>query len=220
MISEKQYVAKGIYRHPQIGHFVSVKNYIFLRNRGKKYLLLRFSNELDYAVDGLSFEVLQYNTDGEEIARARLDLAGLRIRSHEMYSTETAVEVDEKCADFRVIFLEVRSGKYRYRTVDQIVSVYYADGEELFDGEEGLCAAEPVCEYSVTRERFGDMGSVKTVAAMILLILLGLNILNMIFAYRAYISEKEEKISYGEVHEGYTELFAMNLGDGERYAEV
>ena len=193
MISEKQYIAKGIYRHPQIGHFVSVKNYIFLRDGGKKYLLLRFSNELEYIVDGMTCAVLQYNADGEEIASAKIDVNGLYIRPHEMFATDTALEVDEKCVDFRVVFLEVRSGQYRYRTVDQIVSVYYAEDDDLFDDEE-LYEAEPIREYSVTRRRFGEAGSVKTVAAMIVLIMLGLNILNMIFAYRVYISEREEKI--------------------------
>ena len=220
MISEKQYIAKGIYRHPQIGHFVSVKNYIFLRDRGKKYLLVRFSNELDYVVDGLTCAVLQYNAEGEEIATAKINMDGLYIRPCELFATDNAVEVDEKCVDFRVVFLEVRSGKYRYRTTDQIVSVYYADGADLFADEEILYEAEPIREYSVTRRRFGDVGSVKTVAAMIVLILIGLNILNMIFAYRAYISEKEEKISYEEVYGEFTEISSMNFDDGERYAEV
>ncbi len=220
MVSEKHYIAKGVYRHSQIDHFISVKNYIFLRNNGKKYLLLRFSNELDYAVDGLTYAVLQYDANGNEITNKRIDMDGVKIRPHEMFATDSALEVDEKCVDFRVVFLEVRSGKYHYRTVEKIVSVYYADTEDLFDDEESLYEAEPIYEYSVTRRRFGDVRRVKSLAAIIVLILLTINILHMIFAYRAYINETEENASHRETYVESTEISAMNFDDGERYAEI
>ena len=214
MISENHYIAKGIYRHPQLGHFISVKNYIFLRDNGKKYLLLRFSNELDYVVDGLTCEVFQYDLDGNEITSAKINMSGMNICPHEMFTNDAALEVDEKCMDFRVVFLEVRSGKYRYRTIDKTVCVHYAEDEDLFDGVEELYETEPIREYSVIRQRFGKVRNVKSVATIIVLLLLGLNILNMCFSYRAYMNEREKNVSSGEIYG------IVNVDDGERYAEI
>ncbi|MBR6745587.1 MAG: hypothetical protein IKM00_10300 [Clostridia bacterium] len=125
MIDEEQYIAKGDYRRPQIGNFILVKQYLFLRRNGKKVLLLRFFNELGHTVDGMDYTVFQYDAGGKPLARARVSHGDMQFLPGEFYAPGTAVEVEEACADFSVVFSEVRSDRYRYRVTDGGVSVFY-----------------------------------------------------------------------------------------------
>ena len=125
MIDEEQYIAKGDYRRPQIGNFILVKQYLFLRRNGKKVLLMRFFNELGHTVDGMDYTVFQYDAGGNPLARARVSHGDMQFLPGEFYAPGTAVEVEEACADFSVVFSEVRSDRYRYRVMDGGVSVFY-----------------------------------------------------------------------------------------------
>ena len=214
MISEKQYIAKGNYLHTQIGRFVSVKNYIFLRADGKKHLLLRFSNDMDYTADGFDYTVFAYDADGAELSRERVSHSGLRVLPGETFSTPTPIAVDEKCVDFRVVFSEVRSGEYRYCVSGDTVSVRYErNGDGLFERNVPLYGARPVEEYDAYPRSFGDQRSAKLAATLLVLILLFLNVANMLFAYRVYMEKKEENASHG------AQAAALNL-DGEFYVEI
>ena len=194
MVSENL-IAKGNYRYSQISNFVSVKNYIFLRKKGVKCLLMRFYNELAYAVDGMSYVVFQYDSEGNLLKRRQVTHDDIKLNSLGTYATSEPLEVDEKCTDFKVAFLEVRSGKYRYRVTDQIVSVCYATGEALFDPEETdrWEPDEPISEYSVERKAFGDEKTTALIATMFIVILVALNVLNTLFyVYRTNEKNKED----------------------------
>ena len=221
MVSENL-IAKGNYRYSQIGNFVSVKDYIFLRKRGVKCLFLRFYNELAYAVDGMSYVVFQYDAEGNLLGRRQVSHNDIKLNPLGTYATSEPLEIGEKCTDFKVVFSEVRSGKYRYRVVDQIVSVCYASGEALFDPDETdrWEPDEPISEYSVERKAFGDEKTAALIATMFIVILIALNVLNTLFyVYRTSEKNKEDS-SYSAVYSDQREELAVNFDDGERYVEV
>ena len=221
MISEN-YIAKGNYRYSQIDNFVSVKNYIFLRKKGVKCLLLRFSNELGYTVDGMSYVVFQYDVDGNLLGRRQVRHNDIMLNPLGTYATSEPLEVNEKCTDFKVVFLEVRSGKYRYRVVDQVVSVCYAGGEALFDPEETDLwePDEPIYEYSVKRKAFGDEKTAALIAAMFIVILIALNVMNTLFYVYKMNEKNKENSAYSEAYSHHGQEIAVNFDDGERYVEV
>ena len=220
MISEN-FIAKGNYRHSQIGNFVSVKNYIFLREKGMKRLLLRFSNELGYTVDRISYSVFQYDTEGNLLGRLQVRHEGIRLEPLGTYATEAPLAVDEKCADFKIVFSEARSGKYRYRVADQRVSVFYEDSEALFDPEKTDLGEqdEPIRRYSVKRKRFCHEKKAALIAAVVILLVIALNVWNTLFFIYTN-TQKNESGSRSALRYGNGEAIAVNFDDGERYVEV
>lgn len=222
MDSDKQYIAKGNYRYSQIGHFVKVTNYIFLRNGKKKCLLLRFFNEMDEAVDGISYTVFQYDSQRNLIAHSQVSHRDISVNPHHSYTPSVSLVVQEKCVDFKVVFSQVSSGNYRYKVIDGVVSVYY-DGISALPYEPKRNESD--CDHFVRRRIFAEEGGARFFAAMIVLILIALNIMNMVFAYSE--KEKSEQASDAwetretlETQDAADETQDVNLNDGEQYVEV
>ena len=219
MISENQYVTKGIYRRAQIGGLVSVKNYIFVRDGDRKGLLLRFCNELGYPVSGLSYTVVQYGADGNEVGRTRVRHRALHVLPGEDYSPETAVSVDERCADFRVVFSEVISDRYRYAVRGETVAVYYTmeNGSLLANEEESLPAEDgDICSYSVERKSFGDAFRARLAVILAVLLVIALNAGYLLFSY-GYLKLPEKKEKESGIASESTD---MKWNDGEQYVEI
>ena len=221
MISEN-FIAKGNYRHSQIGNFVSVKNYIFFREKGMKRLLLRFSNELGYPVDGMSYSVFQYDVEGNFLGCMQVRHGDIRLEPLGTYATETPLAVDEKCADFKIVFLEVRSGQYRYRVADQRVSVFYESRESLFDPEETESREQdkPIREYSVKRRRFDHGKKAALIAAVVILLVIALNVGNTLFFIFGANTQRKQVGAHGALCYGRGEAISLNFVDGERYVKV
>ena len=113
---KQQYLSKGFYQHTQVGNPVSVKNYIFLRNNNKKYLLIRYANELDHTVHEMYMTLVQLDAAGKTITNTKLQYKDLQFLPGSTFAENAGILVDEKCTDFRVIIQKVISGQYEYST--------------------------------------------------------------------------------------------------------
>ena len=189
MISEQQYISKGIYQYSQIGNFISVKNYIFLRRNEKKCLLIRFSNDLNYAVNSMSYILVQMDAAGKTLAKTRMKHEALDFQPGSEYITTQFITVDEYCTDFKVVFSEVTSGKYRYRVRDKMVAVYYdKETEPIVDipssrRKRRKLMDEELDRYRVKQKKFLEPGVAAFVAAIAIVLVLALNIVNVFFNY-------------------------------------
>jgi hypothetical protein len=121
-----QIISKGIYSHPQTCGYVSVKQFIFLRVGNKKHLLLRFSNDLDVAVDSIAFTVHQLNADGVTIGKSHSKYSK-RADSGKCFSADKAILVEESCVDVKVTVDAATSGAYEYSDRGGVVTVRYRD---------------------------------------------------------------------------------------------
>ena len=124
-MSEQQVLAKGFYRNNSIEGFISVWQYMFVRREGKKYLLLRFTNDLKFTVDRLELTVIQLASDGRQLGSRSLKLRELNAKPESIFAPSLGVEVKEECTDFRVKFISAVSGPYRYKVKGNRVLVYY-----------------------------------------------------------------------------------------------
>lgn len=192
---EHQYISKGVYQHPQIGNFVSVKNYIFIRKDEKKHLLLRFSNDFDYAVNSMTYMLVQTDAVGKVLARTKITHKNLTFRSGSMFVPEEPICVDEYCSDFKIVFTEVISGFYRYEVHPDMITVHYikipepiVDISEFEKKEQRKFRDISVEEYCVNQKKFQERGSAAFVASILTIVMLGLNILNL---YWIYISSRK-----------------------------
>ena len=187
---EQQYISKGIYQHSQIGDFVSVKNYIFIRKDEKKHLLLRFSNDFNYVVNAMTYFIVQMDGSGKVIARTKITHNALEFYPGTMYVTEEPICVDEYCSDFKIVFTEVISEFYRYEVHPDMITVHYIkipepilDLSDLTRSERRKRRDSFVYKYRVGQKKFQERGVAAFVAMIVMLIMLGLEILNMVGLY-------------------------------------
>lgn len=115
--SKVQIISKGLYKGENDPSFpIAVKEYIFVREKGKKSLILRFENLSNVHISKMSFLLVQKDFDGIEIATSKISLSSLRCRPKELFSPNECILVNEKCADFEIKMISVNSGAYSYRS--------------------------------------------------------------------------------------------------------
>ena len=125
MPSVKQHIAKGFYQYSQLNSFISVKNYIFTRVNNKKCLLIRFSNDMEYAVNSMKFTVVQFNGSGKIIAKKKIVYDKMNFGAGTTYVSKDGIIVAEECRDFKIYFNCVKSGKYQYVVKNGEIIVHY-----------------------------------------------------------------------------------------------
>ena len=123
-ISE-QIISKGSYELPGVNNFISLSQYIFFRSMKKKYLLLRFSNEADFVVNGIEFELTQFDAYGKMIERKTVRSSTLSEKPGAVFALPDGFCVDEGCVDFKVSILAVYSGDYVYLVREGEISIEY-----------------------------------------------------------------------------------------------
>ena len=114
MSAEYDVISKGVYRHTQIDEFVRVGQYSFLRKDGRRYLALRFENRLATEIQSMSFTVLQRGSTGELLERTPVSYPELSVKGGEEFSHGSMIRVRPDCADFEIVWDEVRSGELIY----------------------------------------------------------------------------------------------------------
>lgn len=130
MKSKKQYIDKGIYSHPQIGGYLTVKQFLLVEREGKRCLLLRFANESDFVIDRAEFTVKQYNAAGKMIGSVNIKYDGISIAVGDMFAPKNGIVVDETCVDFIVQMSYVGSGCYKYIFKNGSVIAYYEKAQK------------------------------------------------------------------------------------------
>lgn len=130
MAISQQRISKGFYQYSQVNNFITVKNYMFLREKGKKCLLLRFVNDTDFKVDSMEYTVVQLDAGGQTIATIPVVCKKMNFAPGEMYASNDSIVVDDYCSDFKIVFSAVHSGNYVYTVRDGRVVADYSLPEE------------------------------------------------------------------------------------------
>lgn len=126
MAKGQQRISKGFYQYSQADNFITVKNYIFLKQNDKKGLLIRFVNDMPYKVDSMEYTVVQLDVNGAILGKTCIKHTAMNLLPGSMFVSDDAVAVDDRCCDFRVVFAFVRSGDYLYTVREGNVVVDYA----------------------------------------------------------------------------------------------
>ncbi len=118
-------LAKGVYDHFQVGGYFTVKEYIIVKQDGKRCLLLRFKNEMKTNVNTVEFTVKQLDSKNKQIHSATIKYDGLNIRSRAYYSAEQGIVLDDACENFIVQMRYVISDKVKYVFKKGLVTAHY-----------------------------------------------------------------------------------------------
>ena len=182
MQNKQVMLSKGYYKHAQISGFVTVKNYIYVKRKGKKCLLLRFLNEADFEIEGLDFTVIQLDASGNVLGESRLRKEKLRFISGGYYTCHDAIVMREGCHDFKVIVNEAIAQDFRYCVRDGEVTAYYIkEREALFDLPKGTKVARNTEGFSVKTKRFVGSRMAVVLAVIMALIFLAMSVLRLVF---------------------------------------
>ena len=128
MSNNFQIISKGLYRGTvDKGFLIEVKEYVFTRQKGKKFLLLRFLNESKNNFTAMHFWLIQKDVQGQEIYKEKISLEGIYCGAGAMFTPNTCFPVQNKCVDFEVKMISAFSGDYEYRSENDEVLVRYTN---------------------------------------------------------------------------------------------
>ena len=180
-----------------------MKQYMFVHEDGKKYLLIRFSNDSDFCADRLKYRVTRMDIEGEVLGSEVYDSGSIVLEQGNTYSPTAPIEVEDRCADFKIEMIEVCSYNYRYHIREgRVVTSYVRDG----GGKDIRAKRRGGVEVSTVRKR-GE-GAIALAAAALLVLALTVNALQMLFSYIDARRDKQKlenkvNISYSQNAETY-----------------
>ena len=181
-ISE-QIISRGLYNYNLPNYPIEVVQYVFIRQRGKKCLLLRFRNNSEFTINKFEYEIIQLNKKGEEIFRTTLKTPPMNEVSQSVFTLSDGIIVDEKCFDFRINYITLRTGDYEYIFTENDFIVSFV--------QENRTVTPPLFETIGNKKRTATSISKKQYSfkfALILAIITSLIILNIVLF--SYMGEK------------------------------
>ncbi|MDE6441725.1 MAG: leucine-rich repeat domain-containing protein [Clostridia bacterium] len=126
-------IKKGEYVHPQKNNSIPVDNYIFIRENGKKYLLLSFNNTRKSLLTGLSLEITQLDSHSKEIGEKNVKYGNLSGKPKRKYVLTHKIEVADNCEDAIVNVAEALYGSYAYTVSGGREIIEYAAPAQKFN---------------------------------------------------------------------------------------
>ncbi len=109
---------KERYVHPQPEGLVSVQDFLLTGTDDGRCVLIRWSMDAEFPVDRFTFLFKELDAGGAVLREETVTYEGLDIppaACGELFVTERAIAVSERCADIMVQLIELNSGNYVYR---------------------------------------------------------------------------------------------------------
>ncbi len=106
-------VAKGEYQD-KCDCAVYPKQYVILKNDGKRYLSVRFMNTLPLPVTHIEFILFQLDVAGNVIKKNRIREDISRTRANAPFAIPNGIMLSERCVDFKIQPVRARCGRYVY----------------------------------------------------------------------------------------------------------
>lgn len=142
-------IVKGKYDLPQRDPLLTIQNYIFLSENGKRFLLLRWYNARSEALTGLKLSVGFYDASGRLLERRELLFDDLKGDPRSTFVLPP-IPVVSGCVDFRADMELSRYGNFTYAADrDEIVAGY----AEQAKGDTGRPLPSPVREKPLETDR-------------------------------------------------------------------
>ena len=188
MVTKQQFLSKGFYQYAQTGNPILVKDYIFARQEGKKCLMVRFSNELEYTVDAMTFTVIQMDASGKVLANTDIQYVEMNFCPGGTYVSSAGIAVDEYCTDFKIVLGAVRSGQYEYLPHGGHTAVRYLRKQQPLETRNAM--GSYISQVSVRKRQFGKPWLSVLLATVAIVVLLAGNALSIGLNY--YEIKREE----------------------------
>ncbi len=138
-MAEYVVISKGKYDCPQPENAIPLDSYLFVRDGGKKYLLLKFKNSRGGTLTGLDLKITALNSRGGTLSVKNLSFGKLSGKPRKDYVLEHKIEVEEECADFLCEVSVAHYGAYAYSVGKKGESIDFVKGTNgKFDAGKAL----------------------------------------------------------------------------------
>ena len=124
---KEEIVSKGAYTGYQYPQLVSAKQYIIFSKKGRKYLLLRMSNDRNETVTAFSLKIKQLDVKGNVITTDTHTFNCLKEEALSVFALDREIEICGECVDFTVEPVYAKYGEYTYTLNDgELIATYEA----------------------------------------------------------------------------------------------
>jgi len=130
-MNREEIISKGFYTYPQIRGYLSVKQYIVLREGNKKYLALRMVNEHGETATGVTLSVRQYDSASQFVATEKVEVSNIKAKTDASFNLKDKIALHEECERFEVDIVSMTFGSYKYLVRNgEIIPVFSLDEEK------------------------------------------------------------------------------------------
>ena len=147
---KEEIISKGAYTAPQFGELISVKQFIMLRRKGEKQLLLRLRNDRAEQADAMSFRIKQFDAKGNLVGTDTVAEKNMAVKGGEDFSLQSPIMLHPACIDFTVEMISADYGDY----------TYHLHGGKLTSSYENRSEVQPVDKEKISKQLRGKSGRV------------------------------------------------------------
>lgn len=118
-------ISKGSYSTFRFNDFVSVKQYLLIREDGDKYLLLKLSNDAQETVTGLKLTVEQLDVRGVCVETSHVEWTDLSVMGGDQFISPEKIPLRENCIEVKINLVGATYGEYTYTVKSNELVVVY-----------------------------------------------------------------------------------------------
>ncbi len=124
-MSGYEVISKGTYPRSETDCFVSIVQYLFVKQDGRKFLLLKFSNDSAETATGIKLSIRQTGAKGADLGTIVEEAEVKRGAPHAQFVLPEKIALDDDCVSFSVEILSADFGAYTYSLKGERVIVSY-----------------------------------------------------------------------------------------------
>ena len=166
-MQECNVIAKGSYSQFRFNQFISVRQYLLIREEGKKYLLLKLSNDASETVTGLKLVIEHIDVRGACIEKSRIEWTDVNGEPGERFIAKDKIPLRENCMEVKIHLVGATFGEYTYAVKSNELVVTY-DKKQPQDTQD--YSSRTRGEKSVAYERRFKLPKVLAILSMLVLI--------------------------------------------------
>lgn len=125
-------IAKGSYSNFRFNDFVSVRQYLLIREKGEKYLIMKLSNDAKETVTGLKLVVEQLDVRGSRIETSHVEWNDVKGKPGQKFIPQNKIHLRENCVEVKIRLVGATYGDYTYSVKsNELVVTYHKPQEKL-----------------------------------------------------------------------------------------
>ena len=132
-------IAKGSYSNFRFNDFVSVRQYLLIREKGEKYLIMKLSNDAKETVTGLKLVVEQLDVRGLCIETSHVEWNDINGRAGQKFIPKSKIHLRENCVEVKIRLVGATYGDYTYSVKSNELVVTYQKPQEKLHKDYSYC---------------------------------------------------------------------------------
>ncbi|MBE7079874.1 MAG: leucine-rich repeat domain-containing protein [Clostridiales bacterium] len=125
MMENTKVISKGSYSTFRFNDFVSVKQYLLIREKNEKYLLLKFCNDAQDTVTGLKLTIDQLDVRGVCVEKSHVEWNNLNGLAGSQFVAPEKIPLRENCVEVKINLIGAVYGEYTYSVKSNELVVVY-----------------------------------------------------------------------------------------------